>query len=296
MIDLSIIIVNWNTRLLLKNCLNSIFLNTKKIKFEIFVVDNNSTDGTQDMIASEFPEVKLICNNENLGFSRSNNQAILLSSGRNIALINSDIKLCDNVLLKMVKFLDCSPDAGLVGCKLLNQDGSLQYSCRNELNLSAILFMKIYLDILFPGSRIFGHHRMSYWGHNDTRSVGYVPACLLVVRKSVLSEVCGLDERFFMYYEDADLCKRIKKNGWNTYYLHDVVAYHYHSASIAKHPSIIFRLSVSDKSMIKYFIKHRGLWTVPILVSFILLNLMISAIVFVFKRGMLKKLWKFKSY
>lgn len=296
MVDLSIIIVSWNTCDLLKNCLDSIFSNTKNIKFEVIVVDNNSSDRTRDMVISEFPEVKLICNKGNLGFAKSVNRATFSCSGCNIALVNSDIKLCDNTLFKMVKFLDEVHYAGIVGCKLLNEDGSLQYSCRTELNLLTIFFIKTYLDVLFPNSKIFGRHKMSYWNHDDTRTVDYVSGCLLIIPKPLLLGVGGFDEHFFMYYEDADLCKRVKEKGLRIYYLPDAIAYHCHSSSIKKHPSKIFKLSVSDRSMIKYFIKYKGLWSIPILVSFILLNLMISAIVFVFKRGMLKKLWKFKSY
>lgn len=148
-LDLSICIVNWNVESLLKACLRSIIDNTSGISCEVIVVDNDSSDGSVDMVKAEFPQVKLIVNKENAGFTRANNQAIRISKGRYIMLLNPDTVIIDNALNKMVRFMESRFDCGALGCKLLNTDGTLQRSCKTFPSLDVILYNSLFLDSLF---------------------------------------------------------------------------------------------------------------------------------------------------
>ncbi len=153
MLDLSIIIVNWNTRELMARCLNAVDATVKKIAYETIVVDNNSSDGSPDMVRTQFPNVKLIANTDNGGFSKANNQGIHISQGRYVLLLNSDAFVLENTLDTMVAFMDAHPEAGMAGCKLLYEDGSLQASCATFPTLATEFYIAAGLDKLFPRAK-----------------------------------------------------------------------------------------------------------------------------------------------
>jgi len=169
--DLSIIIVNWNTKNLLKQCLESIKDHTKKISYEIIVIDNASTDGSADMVETDFPEVILIKNKTNKGYGRANNQGLIRAQGKYVLFLNSDITVNDNCLDEMFDFMEDNPEVGAASCKLTNPDGSLQPSCRRFPSFKVFFLMLIGLRAVFPKMKIFQKYMMLDWNHSDLREV-----------------------------------------------------------------------------------------------------------------------------
>ncbi len=259
MTDLTVIIVNWNTRELLQGCLRSLYQHTHGISYKVIVVDNASSDGSHEMVAREFPEAHLIRNHENLGFSRANNQALYLASSRYLLLLNSDTALQDNAFNKMVKFMDTHLDAGLAGTRLLNPDGSRQYSCdvfpRRPFRM---LFDKI-RDRFFPPKQGGWQERMASWDFHGNFLVDYVIGAVLLIRRETFEQIGVLDEGFFMYAEDIDYCYRAAQTGWQTYYLGSLGIYHYNRGSSEKTPEQTSHLrNMRDRSLQRFYQKHYG--------------------------------------
>lgn len=212
--DVSIVIVNWNTRDILCNCLRSIEAEAGPVDYEIIVIDNASTDGSVEMVHREFPQVRLIENTENRGFAAANNQGIAVAQGRYLLLLNSDTLVLDGALAKTVAFADTCPDAAVVGCRVLNPDRTLQPTCFMYPSLFNMLLSSTYLYKLWPKSKLFGRERMTWWQRDDVRDVDVVTGCFMLVRRDALEQVGGMDERFFMYGEETDWCYRFKAAGW----------------------------------------------------------------------------------
>lgn len=272
--DLSICIVNWNVKELLKACLNSIYTNTKDISFEVTVVDNNSSDGSTEMIKNDFPQVKLIENSFNAGFTKANNQAIKIAQGNYIMILNPDTEVIDNALNKMVRFMESRRDCGALGCKLLNTDGSLQRSCRMFPSLEAMLYSSLFLDSLLPKSRLFGKYFMTWWDFNETREVDQPMGSALMLKKEVIDKVGLFDENIFIWFDEVDLCYRIKKAGWKIYFTPEAQIKHHLSQSFRQWksvPQMIKGAITWRKSRNYFFKKHKGiisvfaLWALDIL-------------------------------
>ncbi len=230
--DLSIIIVNFNTAKLLQACLQSVFEQTVGIEFEIFVVDNASTDDSVSMIRREFPNVHLIVNESNRGFAAANNQAIPIARGRYILLLNSDTKVLDGAIQKTVEFMQAQPEASIVGCKLLNADGSLQPSCMSFPSVWNLFSESLFLYIVFRRSPIFGAYYMSYFDHDEVREVDFVRGAFMMIRREVFDNVGLFDEAYFMYTEEVDLCYRARKLGYRTFFSPSAQIIHYGGGSI----------------------------------------------------------------
>ncbi|MBT9145933.1 MAG: N-acetylglucosaminyl-diphospho-decaprenol L-rhamnosyltransferase [candidate division WS2 bacterium] len=268
---ISISIVNWNTKGLLRDCLKSIYENTHGIDYEIFVVDNASEDGSTKMVEKEFPKVKLIKNKENAGFAKANNQAIMRSKGRYVLLLNSDTVVLENALEKMMVFMDEHPGVGVLGPKILNPDGSLQPSCRSFPTLLTTFFEETLLNRLFPKNRIVGKYKMSYWEHNSVREIDQPMGSALMVRREAIEQVGLLDEQFYMYYEEVDWCYRIKKRGWKIYFIPQAQVIHYGGTATNKNKSK--SLVETYRSMYKFFRKHYGRLSVILLKSLVMIGL-----------------------
>ncbi len=234
MVDLSVSIVNYNTKEFLRKCLKSIYENTYKISFEVFVVDNNSKDGSTKMVKKEFPQVNLIENEINVGFAKANNQTIRKNSGKYILFLNSDTVVLPDSLNIMTSFMDNHPRAGALGCKLLNSDMILQPSCREFPSFITLLFESTFLDQLFPSNKVIGRYQLGRWNHNEIREVDQPMGACLMVRRKTVDEVGLLDEEFFMFFEEVDWCYRIKKRGWKIYFLPKAKVIHYGGQSIRK--------------------------------------------------------------
>jgi len=212
--DLSIVIVSWNTREVLRGCLASVFRETRDVDFEVIVVDNAGSDGTLEMLAADFPAVRVLANPANRGFAAANNQGIALARGRFVLLLNSDTIVLDGALQRAVRAAEAAPGAGVVGCRLLNADGSLQPSAFQAPSLSNLLLTLLHLPGLFPRSRWLGKERMTWWPHDDTREVEVAVGAFMLARREAIAQVGGMDEQFFMYGEEVDWCLRMKRAGW----------------------------------------------------------------------------------
>ena len=224
--DLTVIILNWNTRDDLRVCLGSIFEQEFRHSVEVIVADNASEDDSREMVRREFPKARLVVHPENLGFCAGNNRAIPPNPGRYVLFLNADTRVTPCALDTLIEFADSTPDAGIIGPKLLNADGSLQYSCRRFPNLAAGFFRNTPLGRLFPKNRFTQDYLMSDWDHASVRDVDWVSGAALLVRRETLEQIGGFDEGFYMYCEDVDLCYRAHEAGWRVVYFPDSVIYH----------------------------------------------------------------------
>ncbi|MGQ9680936.1 MAG: glycosyltransferase family 2 protein [Anaerolineae bacterium] len=236
--DLAIVIVNYNTRELLRDCLCSVFASRLTCSYQVFVVDNASRDGSADMVAASFPQVRVLRQQDNAGYAAANN-AGLRAAGfgggqvpRYVLLLNPDTLLQPGDLAAMLGFLEEHPEAGAVGPRLVRQDGTLDRACRRSFPSPEVALYRLSgLSRLFPRSRRFGRYNLEYLDPNETTEVDSLVGAFMLIRGPVLDAVGLLDERFFMYGEDIDLCYRIKEQGWRIYYYPAVTVLHYKGAS-----------------------------------------------------------------
>ncbi len=253
---ISVIIVNWNTRELLLQCLRSLIETTDPAP-EIIVVDNGSRDGSAEAVGAVFPQVQVIRNLTNLGFAGANNIGIRRSTGDTVCLINSDVVVLDDCLEKMRGYMERHPAIGILGPKILWPDGkTVQRSCMGFPTFWNMLCRSLGIDSLFPGQRLFGGHLMTFWPHDTLREVDVINGCFWMIRRAAMDEVGLLDENFFMYAEDLDWCKRFFDAGWKIVFYPDAAAIHYGGASSAVMP-IRFYVE-KQRANFQYWDKHHG--------------------------------------
>jgi GT2 family glycosyltransferase len=231
---ISIVIVSYNTRDLLARCLGSLHEDPSDLVREIIVVDNASGDGSVEMIDTEFPEVTLVRNPTNLGYARAVNRGIKSASGDYFLVLNPDIEARAESIRSLLDFMEKTPDAGIVGGRLLNPDGTVQMSCRTFYTLPVVLLRRTFLGRIFPNSRLVRRHLMQDWDHASDREVDWVIGACMMVRREAYENVGGMDERFFLYFEDVDWCFRMKKHGWRVYYCHSGTMTHHHRRESAR--------------------------------------------------------------
>ncbi len=228
-IKLSICIVNYKARDLLRDCLCSIKENAGLVH-EVIVVDNNSNDGSLEMLAQDFPEVQVIRNQGNDGYTRPMNQALRQGRGQYLLQLNPDTVVLPNAIDRLVAFMDSHPDVGLCGPKVLNRDGTLQKPCRRgESRPLAVFSYFTGLAALFPHSRWFGEYLISYMDEDQVHPVAGVAGSCMLIRRALVDQIGYLDERFFAYQEDADYCFRARQAGWKVYYNPEARIIHYGS-------------------------------------------------------------------
>jgi GT2 family glycosyltransferase len=253
--DLSVVIVNYNVRFFLEQCLKSVFKSGAGLEMEVFVVDNNSVDGSVDMVREKFPAVRLIANRENAGFSRANNQAIRESSGRHVLLLNPDTVLQDDTLPGVVAFMEAHPDAGGLGVKMLDGQGRFLPESKRGLPTPGVAFCKVFgLSALFPRSRTFGRYHLGYLDPDQTHRVDVLSGAFMLLRREALEKAGTLDEDFFMYGEDIDLSYRITQAGYRNYYYPGTRIIHYKGESTKK--SSINYVLVFYRAMVIFARKH----------------------------------------
>ena len=260
--DLSVCIVNWNTRSDLEQAIASIAEDASGsrsgpasgLQVETVVVDNGSTDGSADMIRERFPSVGLIESGGNLGFARGYNLAATKASGRHLLMLNPDTVVQPGGLRELVSFLDSHPEAGAAGPRLVNPDGSLQYSCRRFPRPMAALFRNTPLGKLLPGNRFTRDYLMTDWDHHLVREVDWLSGAALCIRRRAWEQVGGFDEAFFMYAEDIDWCLRAHQAGWRMYYVPQAVVMHRIGRSSDQRP--LAMVVQFHRSMIRFYRKH----------------------------------------
>lgn len=256
MVDLSIIIVSWNTSELLAHCLTSIYANPPLCSFEVIVVDNASTDDTAERVREHFPAVRIISNTANVGFARANNQGIVGSRGQYVLLLNPDTVIIDDALEQLGRFMERTPDAGIVGPRLLNPDGTLQESCYPEPTVAGELWRLFHLDSLYA----FGRCHMGDWDTVTPRSVDVLLGACLLLRREVFNQIGLLDDEYFMYSEEVDLCQRARTHGWSLYWVPAAELIHYGGQSTQQIAATMFLQLYESKVL--YFRKHHSRLTV----------------------------------
>jgi GT2 family glycosyltransferase len=255
-IDVSVIIINYNTCDLLRECLSSV-VRDSTLK-EIIVIDNASTDGSVQMVKTEFSEVVLRINDKNERFAKPNNTAISIARGRYLFLLNSDAFLYSDTIQKLVRYADDHPDVGVVAPQLLYPDGTIQPSCRGYFTLWSHFFDMCALDKIFPKSKIFAKSEMSYFDHKSLIEVDHVMAAAILVRREVINDVGMFDENLTIIYNDLDWSMRIKKKGWKIIFYPEAQALHHHSKTM-KMMNRQFELFPEIQKNAKYFFKkHHG--------------------------------------
>jgi hypothetical protein len=246
--QLSIIIVSWNTQALLRACLTKLSGELSGIESEVFVIDNNSADGSAAMVRDEFPWAKLTANDSNRGFAAANNQALKVTTGKYILLLNPDTEVYPESLSTLMRFLDEHPKVGVVAPQLLNTDGSIQDSCRQFPTFLGMSYELLGLSRLFPGVVRFREYKMLDFHHDVESAVDQPEGACLMLRREVIDQVGILDEGYFMLFEEVDWCYRIKKAGWEIWFTPTAKVLHHYGQSIKQ---------VKTKMILS---SHRGLY------------------------------------
>jgi radical SAM protein with 4Fe4S-binding SPASM domain len=279
--DLSVSIVNWNTRDLLKNCLASLFAQTQGLDYDVWVVDNGSADGSPQMVEKCFPQVRLIKNPDNRGFTKTNNEVMRRSQSQYVLLLNSDTRIVGNALKELTDFMNAHPEAGAAGCRLLNEDESLQHSCGRFPTLASVFFGGIICNRvfkrLFSQRTFFAEYGLSEEDHRTVQDVDFVKGCCLILRRCVLEETGLLDENLFMYFEEIDLCYRIKQRGYKVLYTPRPQVVHLGGKSSL----CLDKTARQQWRSLKYFFrKHHGTVDSVLLVGVMVLGALVRLLVY----------------
>lgn len=262
--DLSISIVSYNGKELVRSCLNSIFQNTREIEFEVFVVDNASVDGTPEMVRAEFPQVRLIVNGQNLGFAKANNMAIKEAKGDFVLLLNQDMRALAGTISGMVGFMRAHPEAGIAGCHLIDEKGQTVRHVRRFPGVWDQAAVILKLPHLFP--HVLDKYLMADFDYlrPEPQEVDSVRGSFFCIRREVLEKLGGLDERYFFWFEEIDYCRQAKHAGFKIIYTGDIQCIDFVGQSVKKLKHLRRQKMFSD-SLIKYFKKWEPGWRVLIL-------------------------------
>ena len=298
---LSIIIVSWNVREGLLRCIRSIEENKPSCTFEVIIVDNASTDGTVDIIQKHFSEISLIINNDNRGFAAANNQALKKSQSKYILFLGPDTIIHPKSLDILVEFMDSNEDAGACGPKLLNGEGTIQRSVRRFPSFRGVLYRHTAFRFLGIFKDEYKKWVMKDFKHNRQMDVDQVMGSALMMRMSVIEQVGRMDESFFMYYEEVDLCYRIKQAGWRVVFMPEAVITHLGGRSTGQIP--VRKRIMAMASLLKFFRKHRGKFVTgvfncvfkPAIIVRDVMNVAAGAVTYIFAAMVLNKKSREKS-
>jgi len=245
-IDISIVIISWKMKDLLQSCLQSIYKFTKEVKPEIIVIDNNSQDGTLEMIEKEFPEIILIKNNENRGVAPARNQGIAIAQGKYVLILDADVEIIENSILKLFEFMETNPECGIVGSKLVSTDRQLQFSCKRFPSLLSFIFRRLEHFNFVKNSKTLRYHTMQDWDHKEIQEVDYLIGACQFIRVDVIAKIGMYDDKIFYGPEDIDYCLRIWRAGWKVMY--------YPNTQIVHHEQRITKKNIFSTISIKHFI------------------------------------------
>jgi GT2 family glycosyltransferase len=255
MLDLSIIIVSWNVRELLRCCLASVDAGRGALALEVIVVDAASHDGSAAMVAAEFPWVRLLARSDNVGFPRGNNLGMALANGRYLLLLNPDTEIVGDALTTLVAYLDAQPQVGMVGPQLLNSDGSVQSSRRRFPSLATAFFESTWLQPYAPPSLLADFYVQDV-ADGETAVVDWLMGACMLTRRTLFEQVGGMDEAYFMYSEELDWCYRIKAAGWQVVYLPTAQVVHH--AGKSSEQAVTARHVNFQRAKLRYFRKYHG--------------------------------------
>ena len=255
--DISIVILNTNDLPYLAECLESLRNCCKTRRVEIIVSDNASTDGSVEMVEAKFPQVKLLKNKENLGFTKGNNVGIRASAGNYVFLLNSDIRVLGDCIDQMADFLDRNPEVGLAGPKVLNRDMTLQCTCRKDPTLWNNFCAETGLAKLFRHSGFFSGEQLFHFKGERTTDMDILVGCFSAIRRKAMDEVGLLDEGFYMYGDELDWCRRFRSGGWRVVYHPAGQAIHYGGTSTVNKDPVHFAV-LRQHSVLRYWLKYHG--------------------------------------
>lgn len=311
--DIAVIIVNWKVRALLEKCLDSIIENTEGYQVNIYVVDNDSHDGTSEMIMMEYQEVKMIALPRNIGFAAANNLALKQAKAKNYILLNPDTEIMPGFFSTIINYFNQHPQIGIVGPKILNSDGSLQLSVRRSpdllsqtltlLKLQNILsseralekyVVKIFIPLFsrirkfFVGNKILPYYLAKDFDYNREQSVEQIMGAAMVIRPEVFDKIGYFDERFFIWFEEVDFCRRARQAGFTIQYLPTAKILHQGGASFSKR-NAIRKQFIFNKSLLYYFLKHKPIWQGLIILLLIPINILLTLIYVAFLQSKQKQ-------
>lgn len=261
MIDVSVCLVTWNNEIAIQNCLDSLLKYTIDVTYEVILVDNNSSDRTVEIVSKKYPFVRMYPQNRNLGFASANNIALRYASGRYVLFLNPDTELHSDVLAYFMDIMDNNPTIGIIGCRLVSKDGSIQLTCASAFptawnTLCEGLFLHRIARRLTWLS-FFSSRSLDHWDHLTLREVETISGAFMFCRKSLLDKVGGFDSGYFMYGDDLDLCARIRAAGFKVLYDPAHIVTHYGGVSSLHQPSEFSRIW-QFRSNYKFITKHSG--------------------------------------
>ncbi len=268
--DLSVVIVNWNAKKYIDQCLRSILDSDCVEDMQIVVVDNGSTDGSVELISNKYKQITLICTNENLGFARGNNVGIRQCHGDYLLLINSDVEVRPDTISTIIDYMEKHDEVGMVGPRIVGVDGRVQRSWMGFPSLWNMFCRAVLLDTVFPQVKLFNGFMRTYLQHDAITEVDIINGCFWAVRRKALDQVGFLDDGFFMYAEDMDWCKRFHAAGWKVVYFPRAEALHYGGASSANAP-VRFYVEM-QKANHKYWCKHYGIISRAVFTCIVILH------------------------
>ncbi|MDD5341183.1 MAG: glycosyltransferase family 2 protein [Patescibacteria group bacterium] len=271
--DLSIIIVNWNVKDLLRKCLQSIYKKTQGLEFEVFVVDNASKDNSIQMVLKEFPQATLIASNVNLGFARANNLALEQARGKYILFMNPDMELVENSFPKLIELMDKDPKIALSTCQLIYPDSSRQNNVKNNPGFCDQFLILLKLHHLFQ-PRCLKRYLAKDFDYSKEQEVRQIMGAFIFANGEIIKKLGGWDTEYFLWWEDLDLCKRVQDTGYKIVYTPSTKVIHYEAKAFEQQPSLE-KQKRFNRGMRIYFKKHFGLlvyWFIGLL-GFISLGL-----------------------
>ncbi len=295
-VDVTAIIVNYNTRALLRPCIDALRASAAGLRLQIVIIDNASRDGSAAYLKAEFADCDLLFNSANVGFGRANNQALALVRGRHLLLLNTDAFVAPESLARTLSFLDARPTCGLVGVRLAGRDGVLQPSCRYFPTPWNEFLAQTGLSRFFPHTRLTDDMN---WDHASPRECDWVPGCYYLVRKAVVDQVGLFDPRYFLYYEEVDHCRAVKAAGWQVMFCPDTTVVHIGGESAKTDSEITSQgrqiSALQIESGLLYYRKHlgrAGLWAAVLLSTLADALLAAKALVRRAPRGTLAPHWR----
>jgi GT2 family glycosyltransferase len=276
----SVIVISYNTKELLRGCIESILETTGGLTYEIIVVDNNSDDGSAEMVLSNFRDMQLIQNKENLGFAKANNQAIAIAKGEYLLLLNSDTIVKEGMIEKLVRFMEAHPKAAAAGPKVLNYDGSLQSKGFSFPSILSAVLALLRVPKFFPEKQLFKYFPEYYWDKENVTQVDWVSGSCLLLRKEAFESIGGLSEDFFMYYEDEEWCFRAREKGDEVWYVPGAEVIHHNMAS-----PFLDRSEAGRRSAKIFYMKTIGIFRGSVISFIFILSNLVKLIRVILKAG-----------
>lgn len=273
--DITVVIVNWKVRDLLEKNLKAILANKDGLNIEIYVVDNDSRDGTSEMIMMEFPDVKVLAMARNLGFAKANNLAIKQAKGKYIFVLNPDTQVKPGFFRSIYNYMESNPEVGIVGPRILNSDGSTQPSIRRFPDLFSHILIMLKLRNILVENKFLKNYFLTDFDYEKEQEVEQIMGAAMMIRRSVFDKIGLFDEKFFVWFEEVDFCLRARKEKIKIKYFPQAELYHEGGRSFSKE-AIVRKQIIFNKSLLHYFFKHKAFYQALIIALFVPINILLT--------------------